>query len=64
MQACNFFTVKEAAAYIGIAQKSFYRYFNRPVSKGGVPRQKFPGSHLWKIPKDAFIKWANNGSGA
>ena len=64
MQANNFFTPKEAAAYLGITRITLYRYFKRPPSKGGPPRQKFPGSHLWKIPKDAFIKWANNGSGA
>ena len=62
MQANNFFTPKEAAAYLGITRITLYRYFKRPPSKGGPPRQKFPGSHLWKIPKDKFIKWAN-GSG-
>ncbi len=57
-----FFTSKEAAAYIGVTRKTFYRHLKKPPTKGGPPRRRF-GKNCIRIPIELFVKWAN-GEGA
>lgn len=54
-----FFTLKEAAAYIGVNPKTFYRYMKRAPNKGGPPRVRFGKGTYWRIPIDKFNIWIN-----
>lgn len=56
-------TAKEAAAYLEVHYRTFLEYLKIPVSKGGPPRKKIPGTHLLKIPRIKFIKWADAETG-
>ena len=58
----HFFTMKEAAAYIGVTRKTFQRYMKKPETKGGPPRRRF-GRQCVRIPIEQFLRWANPQSG-
>ena len=57
-----FFTIKEAAAYIGISAKTFRRYLKRSPEKGGPPRRRIT-SQCVRIPTDQFVDWINTKTG-
>jgi Fic family protein len=59
----HFFTIKEAAAYIGISHKTFRRYLKKPFEKGGPPRRRITRQCV-RIPIEAFIEWANPKTGS
>jgi len=54
----HFFTIKEAAAYIGVSRKTFQRYLKKPTAKGGPPRRRITAQCV-RIPIEQFIAWAN-----
>ena len=53
----NFFTPKEAAAFIGVSLTTFYKYMRKAPSKGGPPVKKF-GRNFIRLPRKQFITWA------
>jgi len=57
-----FFTIKEAAAYIGISDKTFRRYLKRSPEKGGPPRRRIT-SQCVRIPTEEFVGWLNTKTG-
>jgi hypothetical protein len=59
----HFFTIKEAAAYIGISDKTFRRYLKKPFEKGGPPRRRITKQCV-RIPIEQFIAWANPKTGS
>lgn len=52
----NFWTPKEAAAYIKVNLRTFYKWLRNKKKK--VPCRRF-GPNCIRIPKDKFIKWAD-----
>lgn len=54
-RSSNFFTPKEAAAYVGINLRTFYKWLR--IKKKGVPCRRL-GPNCIRIPKAKFIKWA------
>ena len=54
----NFFTPKEAAAYIGVSLTTFYGWLKKPPKKGGPPVRRF-GPMCLRLPREKFIEWAN-----
>ena len=60
--SAHFFTIKEAAAYIGISHKTFRRYLKKPFEKGGPPRRRITKQCV-RIPIEQFIEWANPKTG-
>lgn len=57
-----FFTIKEAAAYIGISDKTFRRYLKRSPEKGGPPRRRIT-SQCVRIPTEQFVAWIETKAG-
>jgi predicted DNA-binding transcriptional regulator AlpA len=57
-----FFTIKEAASYLGISDKTFRRYLKRAPEKGGPPRRRIT-SQCVRIPVEQFVSWIETKSG-
>lgn len=53
----NFFTPKEAADFIGVSLTTFYKYLQKPPSKGGPPVRRF-GRNFIRLPRKKFIIWS------
>jgi excisionase family DNA binding protein len=54
----HYFTLKEAAAYIGVHQKTFYRWTKRP-RKDRPPLVKI-SRHCVRVPVEEFTDWLKN----
>lgn len=59
----HFYTIKEAAAYLGVCDKTFRRYLKKPFEKGGPPRRRITAQCV-RIPIEPFIEWANPKTGS
>jgi len=57
-----FFTIKEAADYIGVSYKTFGRYLKRSPDKGGPPRRRIT-SQCIRIPTEQFVAWIETKAG-
>ncbi len=55
VRSSPFFTPKEAAAYLGINLRTFYKWLGQ--KKKGVPCRRL-GPNCIRIPRAKFIKWA------
>ena len=53
----HFITIKEAAAYVGVNENTFYQWAQKPPSKGGPPVRRF-GKNCLRLPRDQFLHWA------
>ena len=60
----QFFTPKEAAAYLGVTVITVYHWIQKPRGKGRLPARDFGSKKrpCYRIPKDRFIAWANAGT--
>jgi excisionase family DNA binding protein len=57
----TFITPKEAAAYMGVNIRTIYKFMKKPAAKGGLPYKKL-STTCYRIPREKFIKWANEGT--
>ena len=57
----NFLTPKEAADYVGVSLNTFYKWLRKSRKKGGPPVRRF-GQNCYRLPRDKFIAWANDGT--
>lgn len=53
----NFLTIKEAAAYVGVCENTFYLWAKKSPKRGGPPVRRLGG--ILRLPREQFIKWAN-----
>jgi excisionase family DNA binding protein len=53
----NWFTLKEAAAYIGVHRDTIYNYIKR--KKNRPPFKRFTDHGPYRFPKEQFIEWAD-----
>ena len=63
MAQSAFYTIKEAAAILGVSRTTIYGYTRKRGHKNALPIRRF-GRNCIRIPKEQFHKWAGLAEGA